>query len=50
MEQEVKMRLYQEDFWWYAYVKKWPDSKNMLLIVDGEEVTLDISLAPKKDY
>jgi len=61
-EQEVTMRFYKEDFWWYADVKGWPGPKNMLLMVDGadtfldylsnngEEVTLDISLAPKKDY
>jgi hypothetical protein len=56
------MRFYKEDGMWYADVKGWPGPKNMLLMVDGadtfldylsnngEEVTLDISLAPKKDY
>src|SRR6056300_1374685 len=59
---ELQMRFYKEDFMWYADVKGWPGPKNMLLMVDGadtfldylsnngEEVTLDISLAPKKDY
>ena len=61
-KRELTMRFYKEDFMWYADVKGWPGPKAMLLMVDGadtfldylsnngEEITLDLSLDPKRGY
>lgn len=61
-KRELTMRFYKEDLMWYADVKGWPGPKGMLLMVDGadtfldylsingDEITLDLSLDPRRDY
>ena len=61
-KRELTMCFYKEDLMWYADVNGWPGPKAMLLMVDGadtfldylsnngDEITLDLSLDPRRDY